>query len=193
MIDKNHAVVLFNFPFFVEKTTTSYYSACHNERQNERKSTLMSPAGLAFERKRCQYCQLSFWPQTQNSSFHHNVSLSLLVYSIPLLCLCHWTGILSARLSYLHQKCRQPAKGGRWVEGVRGRGAGREELCWLFLSCSQFKDNWIRDEITSIYVSESCDFIFHSLVPPPSPCFLGACLFTNGYNVGWVMVEGRQQ
>lgn len=103
-------------------------------KKNERKCTLMSPAGLAFERKRCQYCQLSFRPQTQNSSFHHNVSLSLLFYSIPLLCLCHWTRILSARLSYLHQKCRSLQKGkvGGGCEGWGGGGARGEELCWGF-------------------------------------------------------------
>lgn len=169
-----------------KKTPKSLITGRHNERKTERKSTVMSRAGLAFEgKKRRQYCQPSFRPQTQNSSFHHNISLSLLFYSIPLLCLCHWTRILSARLSYLHQKCRQPAKG----EG--GWRAGGEELCWVFLSCSQFKDNWIRDEITSIYVSESCDLIFNSLSAPsyshphPASSALASSLMATMCVGGW--------
>lgn len=156
-------MLLFCFiSIFWRKKKTSVITPHHNER----KSTVMSRAGSAFEGMRRQYCQPSFRPQTQNSSFRHNLPLSLLFYSIPLLCLCHWTRILSARLSYLHLKCRQPARG----EGER-RGARGEELCWVFLSCSQFKDNWIRDEITSIYVSESCDLIFNSLTAPRTTTF----------------------
>lgn len=164
MIDKNHVVVLFYFSFSEEKKTMSYYAACHNERKKERKSTNESGR---FSLWREEAPILSAFIPTPNTEFllpSQCLSLSLLFYSIPLLCLCHWTRILSACLSYLHQKCRQAAK------GERRRGVwGWVGLCGVFLSCSQFKDNWIRDEITSIYVSESCDLIFNYSPSPPLP------------------------
>lgn len=46
-------------------------------KERRKEKALMSPAGLAFEGKKRQYCHLLFRPQTQNSSFHPNVSLSL--------------------------------------------------------------------------------------------------------------------
>lgn len=116
---------------------------------------IMSPAGFSYLWRREMPIVSVFilTPKHQKNStsafFSHLNVFSF--YSTPLLYLCHRTRILSACLSCLCEKCRQAAAKVRMCGGVPPP------------LCSQFKDNWIRNEITSIYMSESCDLIFRFL------------------------------